>query len=56
MDGLHPGVLGWPEFWLRVGLLTFAFLFVVLLVATVVKLASRMLSGLRWATRRVRRR
>lgn len=54
MIGLDPDVLGWQEFWLRMGVLAFTSAFTLLLLATVVKLTVQILTGLRWVTRKAR--
>lgn len=54
MTSLDPSVLGWQEFWLRVGLLTFAVAFGVLLTAFTVKLALTVAAGLGWMSRKLR--
>lgn len=55
MAGLNPGVLGWTEFWLRVGILVAALTVVALATAVMIRIALDVKAGVGWIMRRVRR-
>lgn len=53
--GLDPGLVGWPEFWLRIAVTVAVVAVLVLVMATIVKLVLTMVDAVSWIARKVRR-
>lgn len=56
MVGLNPGVLGWTEFWLRIGVLVALFAVIALAAAVTVRVILDLKTGVGWILRKAGRR